>query len=68
MTPLEVIPLHAPVSVGPVEGVILAIRIDSASGVRYEVGYWDAKTWKETWFDADLVKAAGEKQRIGFAP
>jgi hypothetical protein len=67
MTPLDLIPLHAQVNVGPVKGTVLSISIHDF-GVRYEVGYWDAKAWwKEAWFDSALVKSVGSKQRIKFA-
>jgi hypothetical protein len=63
---IKVLPFGTRVNVGPVEGVILGISI-RAAGVRYEVGYWNNKEWKEVWFDAVLVEsAAGDTIRIGF--
>lgn len=67
MMQLEVIPVHALVTVGPIEGCVLRVEIGPGE-VRYYVGYWDGKSFKECWFDAALVKSASEKQRIGFQP
>ncbi len=63
---LVVIPIHAPVTVGAVEGVVLRIEIEPGF-VRYMVGYWDAKVYRETWFDDALVTSSAPRQRIGFA-
>ncbi len=62
---LTVIPIHAPVTVGAVEGTVLRIEIEPGF-VRYMVGYWDGKVYRETWFDDALVTSSTPRQRIGF--
>jgi hypothetical protein len=65
---IVVIPVHAKVCVADLlPAIVMRIEI-GPGGVRYQVGFWDAKDWKEGWFDSALVTSAAPKQRIGFAP
>lgn len=66
---LHVLPINAPVRVGPHEAKVLRIQINPG-GVVYEVGYWTGPAggdWREIWVNAFMVEPlAPDRLKIGF--
>ncbi|MEO1527997.1 MAG: hypothetical protein AAFX06_21405 [Planctomycetota bacterium] len=67
MEPVEVIPVGSTVSIGDgIEGRITQIGI-SASGVTYEVTWWNGRTRVTAWISELEIENAATRQPIGFA-